>query len=91
MTPRRADPGRLPAVVIFHGGAWQRGSRSEMRERVCRRYLSHGFLTVNVEYRPSIGPYRAAFEENHSTARTASSKLSESRPTKSVLNSSIRG
>ena len=54
MLPRWSDSGPLPAVVVFHGGAWERGSRSEMRERVCRRYLSHGFLTVNVEYRHGI-------------------------------------
>ena len=54
MLPRWPDSGPLPAVVVFHGGAWQRGDRSEMRERVCRRYLSHGFLAVNVEYRHGI-------------------------------------
>jgi acetyl esterase/lipase len=54
MLPRWPGSGLLPAVMVFHGGAWQRGSRSEMRERVCRRYLSHGFLTVNIEYRHGI-------------------------------------
>jgi acetyl esterase/lipase len=52
--PRWSDSKALPSVVVFHGGGWQRGSRSEMRDRVCRRYLSHGFLTVNVEYRHGI-------------------------------------
>jgi acetyl esterase/lipase len=54
VSPRWSDSRLLPSVVVFHGGGWQRGSRSEMRDRVCRRYLSHGFLTVNVEYRHGI-------------------------------------
>jgi len=54
IVPRWSDPTLRPAVVVFHGGAWQRGSRTEMRDRVCSRYLSHGFLAVNVEYRHGI-------------------------------------
>jgi acetyl esterase/lipase len=52
--PRWSDSKALPSVVVFHGGGWLRGSRSDVRDRACRRYLSHGFLTVNVEYRHGI-------------------------------------
>ena len=45
-----------PAVVVFHGGAWESGSRYEMRDRVCRRYLAKGFIVANVEYRRGAGP-----------------------------------
>jgi len=51
MRPRWGKRSPRPAVIVFHGGAWQRGDRQEMRERVCRRYLEQGFTVANVEYR----------------------------------------
>jgi acetyl esterase/lipase len=52
--PRWLRHGPRPVVVVFHGGGWELGSRAEMRERVCRRYLAHGFLVVNVDYRVGL-------------------------------------
>jgi acetyl esterase/lipase len=51
LRPRFASRGARPAVVVFHGGGWIRGSREEMRQRVCRRYLARGFVVFNVDYR----------------------------------------
>lgn len=52
LTPRRpAGGGPRPGVIVFHGGGWIRGSRAEMANRVCRRYLARGFTVANVEYR----------------------------------------
>jgi len=56
MRPRRRAGEPLPVAVVYHGGAWKSGSRAEMRERVCRRYLAKGFLVINVDYRPGVGP-----------------------------------
>ena len=56
MRPRWSHGGARPAVVVFHGGAWLDGSRAEMRDRVCRRYLAHGFSVANVEYRRGLLP-----------------------------------
>lgn len=56
MRPRWSTRGVRPAVVVFHGGAWRDGGRAEMRDRVCRRYLAHGFSVANVEYRRGLIP-----------------------------------
>ena len=56
MRPRWSARKPRPAVVVFHGGAWLEGSRAEMRHRVCRRYLAHGFSVANVEYRRGLLP-----------------------------------
>jgi acetyl esterase/lipase len=50
--PRREKP----VAVVFHGGGWSSGSRASMMERVCRRYLVHGFTVVNVGYRHGVVP-----------------------------------
>jgi len=60
LKPRWPRSGTLPAVIVFHGGGWEFGSREEMRERVCRRYLERGFVVVNADYRPGL---RAASED----------------------------
>lgn len=38
-------------VVVLHGGGWRTGSRADMVDRVCQRYLERGFMAVNVGYR----------------------------------------
>ena len=48
-----------PVVVTFHGGGWTEGSRASLVDRVCRRYLEHGFVVVNVEYRAGLVPASA--------------------------------
>jgi acetyl esterase/lipase len=51
MRPRWNTRALRPAVVVFHGGAWANGSKADMRDRVCLRYLQKGFVVANVEYR----------------------------------------
>ena len=51
MAPRWSAKTPRPAVLVFHGGAWANGVREDMVNRVCRRYLEHGFVVVNAEYR----------------------------------------
>ena len=46
--PRRVGPS--PAVLIVHGGSWQRGSRSEMT-RFAHRFAEAGYVVFNVDYR----------------------------------------
>jgi acetyl esterase/lipase len=50
LQPRRVS-GPLPVVVVFHGGGWLSGSRRDVREKVCRRFLARGFLVFDVDYR----------------------------------------
>jgi len=42
--------GPRPAVLLVHGGSWQRGSRSEMA-KFARRFASAGYVVFNVDYR----------------------------------------
>jgi acetyl esterase/lipase len=41
---------RLPAVVILHGGGWQQGSKSDLRD-TARWLAEEGYVTATVGYR----------------------------------------
>jgi len=45
--------GHKPAVLLFHGGAWQLGEASWMFDRA-RDFADHGMIAVAVDYRLSI-------------------------------------
>lgn len=47
---RPAASGLYPAIVQFHGGAWQRGSRTD-NETVARYFASRGYVVFAPEYR----------------------------------------
>jgi acetyl esterase/lipase len=62
---------KYPGVVMFHGGGWIRTSKSTM-STFYNRYLDHGFVVCNVEYRmadptrqfsPEFSPAPAAVED----------------------------
>jgi len=61
MRPRWNTGVLRPAVMVFHGGAWVRGSKDDVRDRICRRYLQKGFVVANVDYR--FGDIAAAAED----------------------------
>lgn len=39
-----------PAVLVVHGGGWERRSREDMT-RISRRLADRGFVAVNIDYR----------------------------------------
>ena len=43
-------PGPYPAVLVVHGGGWERRSPEDMTE-IAEYLAEHGFVAVNVEYR----------------------------------------
>jgi acetyl esterase/lipase len=47
---RPKGEGPWPAVLIVHGGSWQRGSRSEMT-RFAHRFAEAGYVVLNIDYR----------------------------------------
>ncbi|MCR9142119.1 MAG: alpha/beta hydrolase [bacterium] len=52
-----------PAIIIIHGGSWQRGDRARM-ENIAMGLASAGFVAVNIEY--SLAPryrYPAQLED----------------------------
>lgn len=48
-SPRRIV-GDSPAVLLFHGGGWNSGERSDMSS-VCQHLAQHGFLAATADYR----------------------------------------
>jgi acetyl esterase/lipase len=54
----------LPAVLMFHGGAWihsyNNGSGKDHMTTFSDRFLAHGFMVCNAEYRVSDGSADAA-------------------------------
>jgi acetyl esterase/lipase len=47
---RPVGAGRLPAVLVVHGGSWSGRSPADM-SRICRHLAARGFVAVNVAYR----------------------------------------
>ena len=47
--PENGD-GKLPVVVLLHGGGWVAGHRETMAA-ACNEYTKHGFVAIAVEYR----------------------------------------
>ncbi len=48
--PKTSSPEKRPGVIMFHGGGWIRTSKSTM-STFYNRFLDHGFVVCNVEYR----------------------------------------
>lgn len=46
--PQGAGP--HPAILMVHGGGWERRSREDMN-KLCRHYVAQGYLVMNVSYR----------------------------------------
>ena len=50
-------PGRLPTVVLVHGGFWRDGFDRGLEEAVAADLVARGFLVWNIDYRPSSQPW----------------------------------
>jgi len=44
------SPAAWPAVLVVHGGGWERRSRADMTS-IARRLADRGFVAVNIDYR----------------------------------------
>ena len=42
--------GPHPAMLMVHGGGWERRSREDM-DKLCRHYVARGYVVMNVSYR----------------------------------------
>ena len=47
---RPSGAGPFPAVLLIHGGSWQRGDRHRMTE-IGERLARHGYVAVSIDYR----------------------------------------
>ena len=57
--PPDAGAGRLPTVVLVHGGYWRASYDLRLEDAVAADLAGRGFLVWNVDYRPSSDPYPA--------------------------------
>ena len=53
------DGGRLPTVVLVHGGFWRPRWDLSLEDDVAADLAARGFLVGNVDYRPSSEPWPA--------------------------------
>ena len=51
--------GRLPTVVLVHGGYWRAQFGPDLEDAVAADLAGRGFLVWNVDYRPSSDPWPA--------------------------------
>jgi len=59
----RKEGDRLPAIVYFHGGAWQSGSKEDGVPAICY-YAQYGFVAASVDYRLSgVARFPAQIED----------------------------
>lgn len=47
--PKNAE-GKLPAVLLIHGGGWQAGNKNSLRPMI-REFAKHGYVAMTVGYR----------------------------------------
>ena len=59
--PPSAPAGRLPTVVLVHGGYWRSNFDLSLEDAVAADLSARGFLCWNVDYRPSSDAYPATF------------------------------
>ena len=59
--PPNPAPGRLPTVVLVHGGYWRSSFDLSLENAVAADLAARGFLVWNIDYRPSDESYPATF------------------------------
>ncbi|OVE76143.1 hypothetical protein BVX97_01775, partial [bacterium E08(2017)] len=48
--PKNHDPsGKVPGIIMFHGGAWRRGNRKDFRH-LCSYFASRGLVAATAHY-----------------------------------------
>jgi len=62
--------GPFPGVIMFHGGGWIRTDKATMSS-FYNRFLSHGFVVCNVEYRMASKDSSGAYTANSALAPAA--------------------
>lgn len=58
-----AASGRLPTVVLVHGGYWRSGYDRSLEDPVAALLADKGFLVWNIDYRSSESPWPATFTD----------------------------
>ena len=61
--PRDVPAGRLPTVVLVHGGFWRAAYDLSLEDEVAAHLAGRGWLVWNVDYRPSSAPWPATLSD----------------------------
>lgn len=56
-------PGRLPTVVLVHGGYWRSSYDRSLEDAVAADLSGRGFLCWNIDYAPSDRPWPATLQD----------------------------
>ena len=51
LQPKEPSKEKRPGVILIHGGGWVNGTKEQRVEYAALKYVSHGFVVANVEYR----------------------------------------
>ena len=51
LQPKTPSKGKRPGVILIHGGGWTGGTKEGRVEYAALKYVQHGFVVANVEYR----------------------------------------
>jgi acetyl esterase/lipase len=61
--PPDAAPGRLPTVVLVHGGYWGPGYDRHLEDAVAADLAGRGYLCWNVDYRAADAPWPSTLQD----------------------------
>src|SRR6202166_1741961 len=51
LQPKASSKEKRPGVILIHGGGWVNGTKEQRVESAALKYVAHGFVVANVEYR----------------------------------------
>jgi acetyl esterase/lipase len=51
LQPKEPSKEKRPGVIIIHGGGWVNGTKEQRVQYAALKYVAHGFVVANVEYR----------------------------------------
>src|ERR1700680_2325592 len=51
LQPKASSKEKRPGVILIHGGGWVNGTKEQRVEYAALKYVAHGFVVANVEYR----------------------------------------
>jgi acetyl esterase/lipase len=51
LQPKEPSKEKRPGVILIHGGGWVNGTKEQRVEYAALKYVAHGFVVANVEYR----------------------------------------
>lgn len=51
LEPKEQTKEKRPGIILIHGGGWVNGTKEQRVEYAALKYVAHGFVVANIEYR----------------------------------------